>query len=107
MGASSSVPISDQVPELKNAVPSRAVIAATADPVSWQAGAITGVPAKEEFSARDGRIVPKIEPGSRIGAGGLEFSPSFCMRSIAHVRLTGSTSWVVVAFVNSQTAFPV
>ena len=33
-GASSSVPSSDHVPELRNAVPSRAEIAATAEPVS-------------------------------------------------------------------------
>ena len=33
-GASSSVPINDHVPELRKAVPSRAVMAATAEPVS-------------------------------------------------------------------------
>ena len=44
-GSSSSVPTSDQVPELMNAVPSRAVIAATADAVSCEADATTGVPA--------------------------------------------------------------
>src|ERR1043166_443101 len=48
-GASNSVPNKDQVPELRNAVPSRAEIAATAEPVSWVAGAITGVADREEF----------------------------------------------------------
>ncbi len=41
IGSSSSVPTSDHVPELMNAVPSRAETAATADPVSCDAGAIT------------------------------------------------------------------
>ena len=41
----SSVPSSDQVPELRNAMLPDADTDATADAVSWQAGATTGVPA--------------------------------------------------------------
>ena len=40
-----SVPSSDHVPELRNARRAAAATDATADPVSWQAGATTGVPA--------------------------------------------------------------
>ena len=44
-GSSNSVPSSDQVPELRNAALPDADTEATADAVSWQAGATTGVPA--------------------------------------------------------------
>ena len=76
-GESSSVPSSDHVPELRKAVPSRAEIAATAEPVSWQAGAITVAPASEEPRAMPGKSVPTIDPGSTIGAGkcSREFEP--------------------------------
>src|SRR5207302_8921725 len=50
-GASSSVPTRDHVPELRNAVPSRAEMAATADPVSWVAGAITDTGRSEEHTS--------------------------------------------------------
>src|SRR6266436_2685246 len=43
-GSRNSVPSSDQVPELRNAVLPVADTDATADAVSWQAGATTGVP---------------------------------------------------------------
>ena len=45
IGAGTSVPSSDQVPELRNARPPPTFTEATADPVSWHAGATTGVPA--------------------------------------------------------------
>ena len=63
-GASSSVPTSDQVPELMNAVPSRAVMAATADAVSCEADAMTGVPASAPLpAATSARMGPMIDPG--------------------------------------------
>ena len=51
-GAGSSVPSSDHVPELRNAVRPPAKTAATADPVSWHAGATTGVPASAAQTSR-------------------------------------------------------
>src|SRR4051812_42121237 len=44
-GSFNSVPSSDHVPELRNAVLPDAATEATADAVSWHAGATTGVPA--------------------------------------------------------------
>ena len=45
-GSRTSVPSSDQVPELRNATLPDADTDATADAVSWHAGATTGVPAQ-------------------------------------------------------------
>ena len=75
--------------------------------MSWHAGAITGVPVKDEFDAIPGSKVPSVLPASTIGAGRSDRRPNFSIRLVAQVRRTGSTSWVVVALVNSQTAFPV
>ena len=62
-GTGTSTPSSDQVPELRNAASPSAATAATADPVSWQAGATTitsvGPPAER-------RAGPRIVPGSTI-----------------------------------------
>src|SRR5262249_48333296 len=107
MGRSTSVPISDQVPELRNAVPSRAEIAATAEPVSCVAGEITGVFAKEVFLITLLCSGPITVPGSTMGASRWLGRSRRSKRSVAHVRVTGLTNWVVVAFVNSQTALPV
>ena len=106
-GLSSSVPTRDHVPELRNAVPSRATTAATAEPVSCEAGAITGVPVSAESEVTSFDSVPTIVPGSTISAGNSEGSSSFSMRLRHHPRFCEFTIWVVVAFVNSQTAFPV
>jgi hypothetical protein len=46
IGAGNSVPTSDQVPELMNAVLGAAKTDATAEPVSCDAGVTTGVPLK-------------------------------------------------------------
>src|SRR5207237_9753949 len=106
-GASSSVPRSDQVPELRKAVPSRAEMAATAEAVSCEAGAMTGLPESEEVRAMPGNKVPIKAPGSTIGAGSDDGSSRRAINSVAHWRFTGFTMWVVVAFVNAETAFPV
>ena len=47
-GSRNSVPSSDHVPELRKAVLPDADTDATADAVSWQAGATTGVPSKTQ-----------------------------------------------------------
>src|SRR5215510_13399744 len=50
-GASISVPTSDHVPELMKAVDPPAHTEAIADPVSWHAGATTGVPANADVAS--------------------------------------------------------
>ena len=67
---------------------------------------MTGTP-DLELSAIPGNRFPTIDPGSTIPAGNFEGRPKRSINSVAHVRVTGFTSCVVVAFVNSQTAFPV
>src|SRR4029453_18150021 len=51
IGASTSAPSRDQVPELRKARRGPTATDATADPVSWQAGATTGVPANDELTS--------------------------------------------------------
>ena len=46
IGCGTSVPSSDQVPELRKARGPKAGTDATADPVSWHDGATTGVPSR-------------------------------------------------------------
>ena len=105
-GASSSVPTSDQVPELMNAVPSRAVIAATADAVSCDADATTGVPASVLLpAATSARIGPMIDPGSTIGAARRAGRFRRFIKSADHVLVRGFISCVVDASVYSQTYF--
>ena len=106
-GASSSIPRSDHVPELKNAVLSRAVMAATADAVSCDAEAITGVPANESNDDTPGNNGPITEPGSTSSAGSLDGSPSRSIRFAAHCLVTAFTICVVLAIVNSHRARPV
>src|SRR5262249_3934335 len=106
-GASISVPSKDQVPELRKAVPSRAEMAATAEPVSWDAGTITGVPESAVVPATLESNGPITDPGSTIRAGSSAGKSKRFSKSVAQVRFTGLTIWVVVAFVNSQTAIPV
>src|SRR6185437_11161259 len=105
-GASTSIPTSDHVPELINAVPSRAAIAATADPVSCVAGAITGVSATLAAPTL-ARSRPTTVPGSTIGAGSEDGRPTRSSSPESHVRVVALTICVVLALVNSQTAFPV
>ena len=57
IGRGTSVPSSDHVPELRNARPPNAGTDATAEPVSWQAGATTGVP----FETRGDRALQSAE----------------------------------------------
>ena len=54
-----------------------------------------------------GSNVPRIDPGSTIRPGTPGGSPSRLIRPVAQERVTAFTIWVVVAFVNSQTALPV
>src|SRR3954465_9412472 len=105
IGALSSVPTSDQVPELMNAVRPDAATDATAEPVSWVAGATTGVPASAAHtSALRG---PTIDPGSIIG-GNIRVGISRSANNPrAQSRVLASTNCVVVAIVNSPRNSPV
>ena len=104
-GASRSVPSSDHVPELRNADVPPANTEATADPVSWQAGATTGVPASAALTSL--LTCPTIVPGSTsAGSRRLGISSS-CSSPVAQVRVFASTNWVVVAIVYSAASSPV
>src|SRR5215467_7641477 len=105
-GESVSVPTSDHVPELMKAVPSRADIAATAEAVSCDAGAMTAVPASPA-PATSRANTPTIVPGSTIGPGSDDGKLRRSIKSVAQERVTAFTICVVVALVNSQTALPV
>jgi hypothetical protein len=59
------VPSNDHVPELRKATGAEALTDATADPVSWHAGATIGVPAPVVDAV--GRSVPMTVPASTIG----------------------------------------
>ena len=98
-GLSTSVPRSDQVPELRNATLPDADTDATADAVSWQAGATTGVPSHAaEALAFSG---PIIVPGSTSGCRRRVGSPISSSIRVAHVRVRASMNCVVVATVYS------
>ena len=79
IGADSSVPSSDHVPELRNAVASPAGTAVKAEPVSWHAGVTIGTPASDgSASLRSG---PSTVPGSTISGssrvGNVQFLEQF------------------------------
>ena len=88
-------------------MPSRAVIAATADAVSCDADATTGVPASAVPAATSERMGPMIDPASTIGAARRTGRFSRSIKSAAHVRVRGFMSWVVDASVYSQNTSPV
>ena len=104
-GAPSSVPSSDHVPELRNARCPSARTAATAEPVSWQAGATTRVPWSDGCASAPMR--PTIVPGSTTGGRMRVGTSSICSRSVAHDRVRASMNCVVVALVNSAVMSPV
>ena len=104
-GAATSVPSSDQVPELRNAALPWVATAATAEPVSWQAGTTTGVPASAgETSAR---TEPITAPGSKICGSRRVGRPSASNSSVAQLRVRAFMNWVVVALVYSAPRVPV
>src|SRR6266481_340443 len=95
-----SAPISDQVPELMYAhdVPC-AGTAATAEPVSCEAGAMTGTEVKPVSTATPERSGPSTVPGAtsvpRMCAG----SPNAFTRPNAQPFAVGSYIWLVLASV--------
>ncbi len=104
IGAGSSVPSRDQVPELRKALVPPASTDATADAVSWHAGAITGVPAR---AAKPSAVTsPSAVPGSTSGWSSLAGRSSDSRRPVAQVRVRASTIAVVVALVYSACRRP-
>ena len=104
-GALSSVPSSDQVPELRNARTPPHCTDATADAVSWHAGTTTGVPACAADASRP--TGPTIVPASTSGGSSRVGIPSLDKRLVAHSRVRASTHCVVVAIVYSAFRRPV
>ena len=82
-----------------------AITDATADPVSWHAGATTGVPA-HVVDAIGCRRADDRCPASTIGCSNRPGNPISSNKSIAHVRVRASTICVVVAIVYSDTSVP-
>src|SRR5688500_17504734 len=100
-GERTSAPIRDQVPEEIKADRGVRLTAATAEPVSWQAGAITGA------STRELRAGPRWVPGCTISASRCVGIPRRSRSAVAQPPERGSNIWVVVALVNSQQTRPV
>src|SRR5690348_16904890 len=104
-GAESSAPRSDHVPELRMALVLDAETAANAEPVSWHAGATTGVPAKA--AETDACRGPSMEPDWTIGGRSRAGRSSRARRSTAQERVRASRNCVVLALVYSQAWTPV
>ena len=104
IGADSSVPSSDHVPELRNAVASPVGTAVKAEPVSWHAGVTIGTPASDRSASL--RSGPSTVPGSTMSGSSRVGMSSSSSSSLAHVRFTASTHCVVVAFVYSAFSVP-
>ena len=79
---------------------------ATADAVSWQAGATTGVPAQARRT-RSPAARRSIVPGSTSGCSSRVGSPISSSIRVAHVRVRASMNCVVVATVYSDVSAPV
>jgi hypothetical protein len=96
------MPISDQVPALMKIESAwRKGTAATAEPVSWVATAITVVPSRAPPS-----IVPSCVPGSTTSGRTRVGTWRRSSRSCAQACVRGSKHCVVVAFVNSVDRLP-
>jgi hypothetical protein len=105
IGSHSSVPSSDQVPELRNAVLPDADTEATADAVSWQAGATTGIPA--QAVATLACSVPIVVPGATSGSSSRVGNPISSSILVAQSLVRASMNCVVVATVYSDVNAPV
>ncbi len=106
-GAATSSPISDHVPDDRNAVRGPASGApTTADAVSWDPGATTRAPARPVSAATSGRSEPSTVPGCTISGRNPVGMPSRSSKGRAQSRATGSRHWLVLAFVYSATELP-
>src|SRR5580658_6851049 len=99
-GSDTSAPSRDHVPELRNTLSGDIAIAATAEPVSWHAGAITGTPSSVGATSRLSR--PISVPGWTIGGNNRDGKPSSSINGSAQPRVFASTICVVVAIVYSE-----
>src|SRR4051794_5684536 len=107
-GCGISAPINDQVPELMYAhdIPC-AGTAATAEPVSCDAGAMTGIDVSPVSAAIAERSGPSTVPGGTIEPRICVGSPNAFKRPNAQPFAVGSYIWLVLASVNSLTLMPV
>ena len=107
-GASVSTPISDQVPLLKYAkLRSSAGTAATADPVSCPATAITGIAPNPVIFCTSSVNVPIFSPGKTKRPKFSSCSPTAFSNSGSRRCVCAFTNWAVEAMVYSVTIFPV
>ena len=89
------------------AVPVWAVgTAATAEAVSWVAGATTATAPRPVPARTSGRSVPRTVPGGTTSPSMCVGSPNRFSSSVAQVRVAGLKNCVVVAFVNSTAVEP-
>ena len=101
------MPMSDQVPELKNRKSfSSAGTARTAEPVSCVGGRTTSQ-SKPTSSRTSGDREPRRYPGWRSSPKIRRGTPRRSMRSKSQERVFASRSWVVLAFVYSAEIWPV
>src|SRR5438128_1646763 len=99
-----STPISDQVPELMYAHEAPcAGTAATAEPVSCDAGAMTGIEVSPVSAATPERNGPSTVPGATIEPRMCVGSPNAFTRPNAQPCAVGSYIWLVLASVSSFT----
>ena len=106
-GFLTSVPIMDHVPELIQAKSSTSAgTATTAEPVSWQAGAMTGIEIFPVSGAIFRNRLPRMVPGWVTGPNKWVGMPSASSTGKAQSRLFGSKHCVVVASVNSLVICP-
>ena len=110
MASGTTTPMMDHVPELIQTLssPGSAGTAATALPVSWHAGAMTGREAMAKSWARDGNRSPMCVPGCTMGLKmPVDMSKSLPTISHAQSMVRGLKHCVVVALVNSLKCSPV
>ena len=89
-GAATSSPISDHVPDERNAVVGPASGApTTADAVSWEPGATTRAPARPVSAATSGRRAPSTVPGCTISGRNPVGMPSRSSSGRAQSRVNG------------------
>ncbi len=81
--------------------------AATAEPVSWQAGAMTSTRPAPVPSASCERRGPRLVPGGTMSGRNPVGMSKDSSRPAAHSPRRGSKNWVVVAMENSLALVPV
>ena len=103
-----SMPMIDQVPDDSQRLPAPLIgMPATAEAVSWQAVATTGMPALPMTAATASRTGPNTVPGATISPKILRGRPSASITSHAQSPVRGSSNCEVEAIVRSTAWRPV